>query len=47
MFGVSIVSFIDSGVLAAGYTGFYTQFVYGIIIILSLIGHRLNGDRVR
>lgn len=47
VFGVSIVSFIETGVIAAGLTGFYTQFVYGIIIISSLIGHRLNGDRVR
>jgi ribose/xylose/arabinose/galactoside ABC-type transport system permease subunit len=47
MFGVSIVSFIETGVIAAGLTGFWTQFVYGIIIISSLIGHRLNGDRVR
>jgi ribose/xylose/arabinose/galactoside ABC-type transport system permease subunit len=47
VFGVTIVSFIETGVIAAGLTGFYTQFVYGIIIISSLIGHRLNGDRVR
>lgn len=47
VFGVTIVSFIETGVIAAGLTGFWTQFVYGIIIITSLIGHRLNGDRVR
>lgn len=47
VFGVSIVSFVETGVIAAGWTGFYTQFFYGLIIILSLIGHRLNGDRVR
>jgi simple sugar transport system permease protein len=47
VFGVSIVSFIETGVIAAGLTGFYTQFFYGIIIISSLIGHRLNGERVR
>jgi ribose/xylose/arabinose/galactoside ABC-type transport system permease subunit len=47
VFGVTIVSFIETGVIAAGLTGFWTQFVYGIIIISSLIGHRLNGDRVR
>ncbi len=47
VFGVSIVSFIETGVIAAGLTGFWTQFVYGFIIIFSLIGHRLNGDRVR
>ena len=47
VFGVSIVSFIETGVIAAGLTGFFTQFFYGLIIILSLIGHRLNGERVR
>ena len=47
VFGVAIVQFIETGVIAAGLTGFWTQFVYGIIIITSLIGHRLNGDRVR
>ncbi|MCA9835853.1 MAG: ABC transporter permease [Trueperaceae bacterium] len=47
VFGVSIVSFIETGVIAAGLTGFFTQFFYGIIIISSLIGHRLNGERVR
>ena len=47
VFGVSIVSFIETGVIAAGLTGFYTQFFYGLIIIFSLIGHRLNGERVR
>ena len=46
-FGVTIVSFIETGVIAAGLTGFFTQFFYGLIIILSLIGHRLNGERVR
>lgn len=47
VFGVSIVSFIETGVIAANLTGFWTKFFYGIIITLSLIGHRLNGDRVR
>jgi simple sugar transport system permease protein len=45
--GATIVSFIETGVIAAGLTGFYTQFFYGLIIILSLIGHRFNGRRYR
>ena len=45
--GVTIVSFIETGVISAGLTGFFTQFFYGLIIILSLIGHRFNGARVR
>ncbi|UCH24638.1 MAG: ABC transporter permease [Trueperaceae bacterium] len=46
-FGVTIVSFIETGVIAAGLTGFFTQFFYGLIIIVSLIGQRFNGARVR
>lgn len=45
--GGTIVAFIETGVIAAGLTGFYTQFFYGLIIILSLIGHRFNGRRYR
>lgn len=45
--GVTIVSFVETGVVASGWTGYYTQFFYGLIIILSLIGHRLNGSRLR
>jgi ribose/xylose/arabinose/galactoside ABC-type transport system permease subunit len=45
--GATIVSFIETGVIAAGLTGFYTQFFYGLVIILSLIGHRFNGRRYR
>jgi simple sugar transport system permease protein len=45
--GATIVSIIETGVIAAGLTGFYTQFFYGLVIILSLIGHRFNGRRYR
>ena len=45
--GATIVSVIETGVVAAGLTGFYTQFFYGLVIILSLIGHRFNGRRYR
>jgi ribose/xylose/arabinose/galactoside ABC-type transport system permease subunit len=47
MLGATIVSIIETGVIAAGLTGFYTQFFYGLVIILSLIGHRFNGRRYR
>ena len=47
MIGTSIVAFIETGVIAAGLTGFFTQFFYGMIIILSLIFQRFNGGRVR
>jgi simple sugar transport system permease protein len=45
--GALIVSFIQSGIVAAGLSGFYVQFFNGLIIILSLFGHRWNQKRHR
>ncbi len=45
--GAFIVGFIETGLIASGFTGFYTQFFYGLVLILSLIGHRFNQQRVR
>lgn len=45
--GALIVSFIQSGIIAAGLTGFYVQFFNGLIIILALLGHRWNQTRYR
>ena len=45
--GALIVSFIQSGVVAAGLSGFYVQLFNGLIIILSLLGHRWNQRRYR
>jgi len=45
--GALIVSFIQTGVVGAGFSGFYVQFFNGLIIILSLIGHRWNQARHR
>ena len=45
--GALIVSFIQSGIVAAGLSGFYVQFFNGLIIILALIGHRWNQKRYR
>jgi ribose/xylose/arabinose/galactoside ABC-type transport system permease subunit len=45
--GALTVSFIQTGVVAAGLSGFYVQFFNGIIIILSLLGHRWNQARYR
>jgi simple sugar transport system permease protein len=38
-----ILGFIETGIVAAGLTGFYTQFFYGLILILALISHRYVG----
>jgi ribose/xylose/arabinose/galactoside ABC-type transport system permease subunit len=45
--GVFIVGFIETGLIAAGLTGFYTQFFYGLVLILSLITHRFNQQKRR
>jgi ribose/xylose/arabinose/galactoside ABC-type transport system permease subunit len=45
--GALTVSFIQTGVLGVGLSGFYVQFFYGLIIILSLLGHRWNQARYR
>jgi ribose/xylose/arabinose/galactoside ABC-type transport system permease subunit len=38
--GVFTVGFIETGLIGVGLSGFYTQFFYGLVIILSLLGHR-------
>jgi simple sugar transport system permease protein len=45
--GALIVSFIQTGVVGAGLSGFYVQFFNGLIIVLSLLGHRWNQARYR
>jgi len=45
--GAFIVGFIETGIIASGLTGYYTQFFYGLIIIMSLISHRFNQGRYR
>lgn len=45
--GALIVSFIQTGIISAGLTGFYVQFFNGLIIVLSLLGHRWNQARYR
>jgi ribose/xylose/arabinose/galactoside ABC-type transport system permease subunit len=45
--GAFILGFIETGIIAAGLTGFYTQFFYGLILILALISHRYAGLKKR
>jgi simple sugar transport system permease protein len=45
--GAVLVAFIEVGVVAAGLSGFYVLFFNGLIILLSLVGHRLHGKRIR
>jgi ribose/xylose/arabinose/galactoside ABC-type transport system permease subunit len=43
--GTFTVGFIETGLIGVGLTGFYTQFFYGLVIILSLLGHRVISGR--
>jgi simple sugar transport system permease protein len=45
--GAFTISFIEPGIIASGLTGFYTQFFYGLVIILSLVGHRFAVRQAR
>lgn len=47
VFGAISVGFIETGLIGAGLTAFWTQFAYGLVIILALIGHRFNQGRYR
>jgi simple sugar transport system permease protein len=38
--GAVTVAFIDTGLIALGFVDVYTQFVYGIVLIISLLGFR-------
>jgi ribose/xylose/arabinose/galactoside ABC-type transport system permease subunit len=46
-FGASTIAFINTGVMAAGGSGFYLQFFYGVIMIISLVGQRFNRSKSR
>lgn len=46
-FGACTVRFIQTGVIEAGLTGFWTQFFNGLIILLALAGHKLHEPRYR
>ncbi len=45
--GAFIVGFIETGLISSGFTGFYTQFFYGVVLILSLVAHRFNQQKRR
>ncbi len=45
--GAIVIGFLETGIIAAGLTGFWTNLVYGLIIILSIISHRYGSERRR
>ncbi|HEY8284821.1 MAG TPA: ABC transporter permease [Chloroflexota bacterium] len=45
--GACTVGFIETGLIAVGLSGFWTNLFYGLVVILSLILHRFNRTRGR
>jgi len=46
-FGALTVTLIPSGAVGAGFAGYWTDFLFGLVIILTMIAHRFSGARVR
>lgn len=46
-FGALTITPIPSGAVGAGFAGFWTDFMFGLVIILPMIAHRFSGARVR
>lgn len=46
-FGAVTVTLIPSGAVGAGFAGFWTDFIFGLVIIVTMIAHRFSGGRVR
>jgi len=45
--GAFIMSFLESGIISCGLTGFFSKFFFGLIIVLSLISHKFSGMKRR
>jgi simple sugar transport system permease protein len=45
--GATTVSFIETGIVAIGLTGLWTKVFYGLVIVLSMIGHSFSQRRLR
>ncbi|MCA3440376.1 MAG: ABC transporter permease [Rhodobacter sp.] len=46
-FGALTVTLIPSGAVGAGFAGFWTDFIFGLVIILTMVAHRFGGARAR
>ena len=46
MFGALTIGLIPSGAVGAGFAGFWTEFIFGIVIIATMIVHRFSGSRI-
>ena len=47
VFGVGVIAYMETGVVAIGMSGVWRQFFNGLIIILAILGHRFHGTRIR
>jgi simple sugar transport system permease protein len=46
-FGALTITLIPSGAVGAGFAGFWTDFIFGLVIILTMVAHLFSGARVR
>lgn len=45
-FGALTIGLIPSGAVGAGFAGFWTEFIFGIVIIATMVVHRFSGQRL-
>lgn len=45
--GAFIISFIQTGIIASGLTGYYTQFFFGLILVIAILSHRFTGGSLK
>ena len=45
-FGALTIGIIPSGAVGAGFAGYWTEFIFGIVIIATMVVHRFSGGRV-
>lgn len=46
--GAFIISFIQTGIIAVGLTGYYTQFFFGLIVTIAIVSHKFaQGNNTR
>ena len=45
--GAFILTFLETGIISVGFTGFYTRFFFGLILILALVSHKFSSMKRR
>jgi ribose/xylose/arabinose/galactoside ABC-type transport system permease subunit len=45
--GSLIIDFLNGGIIAAGFSGYYTQLIYGLILIIAIISHRQGSQKYK